>query len=67
VGRATRTRLALTVLVLGGSWVLARKLGIDGVACAFGGANLILAAVRFPTIADAMAGPSPVTDPAALA
>jgi O-antigen/teichoic acid export membrane protein len=65
VGRATHTRLALAVLVLGGSWLLTRKLGIDGVAFAWGGANLLLAVVRFPTIAGAMIGAAAVTDPGA--
>lgn len=51
VGRATLTRLALTVLVLGGSWFLVRKLGTSGVAFAWGGANLVVAIARFPTIA----------------
>ena len=40
VGRATLTRLVLTVLVLGGGWLLMRRVGIDGVALAWGGANL---------------------------
>ena len=53
VGRATLTRLVLTVLVLGGCWLLVRKVGIDGVALAWGGANLIVALARFPTIAGA--------------
>lgn len=53
VGRATLTRFVLTVLVLGGSWLLVRKVGIDGVAFAWGGANLIVALARFPTIARA--------------
>jgi O-antigen/teichoic acid export membrane protein len=53
VGRATSTRLVLTVLVLGGSWLLVRKVGIDGVAFAWGGANLVVAAARLPTLAGA--------------
>jgi O-antigen/teichoic acid export membrane protein len=53
VGRATLTRLVLTVLVLGGGWVLLRKIGIDGIAFAWGGANLVVALTRFPTIASA--------------
>jgi O-antigen/teichoic acid export membrane protein len=50
VGRATSTRLVLTVLVLGGSWLLVRTMGIDGVALAWGCANLVVALARFPTI-----------------
>jgi O-antigen/teichoic acid export membrane protein len=50
VGRATLTRLVLTVLVLAGSWLLVRRSGIDGVAFAWGGANLVIALVRLPTI-----------------
>jgi O-antigen/teichoic acid export membrane protein len=53
VGRATLTRLVLTVLVLGGGWLLLRRVGIDGVAFAWGGANLVVALARFPTIAGA--------------
>jgi O-antigen/teichoic acid export membrane protein len=54
VGRASLTRLALTILVLGGSWVLVRRVGVDGVAYAWGGANILVALVRFPTVAFAM-------------
>jgi O-antigen/teichoic acid export membrane protein len=53
VGRGTLTRLVLTVLVLSGSWLLVRKEGVDGVALAWGGANLLVALVRFPTILSA--------------
>jgi O-antigen/teichoic acid export membrane protein len=53
VGRATLTRLVLTVLVLGGGWLLMRRVGIDGVAFAWGGANLFVALVRSPTIVGA--------------
>ncbi len=53
VGRATVTRLTLTVLVLGGSWLLAKKLGTSGVALAWGGANLVVALMRLPTIVKA--------------
>jgi O-antigen/teichoic acid export membrane protein len=53
VGRATLTRLVLTVLVLGGSFLLVRKVGVDGVAFAWGGANLVVAVARVPTIATA--------------
>jgi O-antigen/teichoic acid export membrane protein len=50
VGRATVTRLVLTALVLGGSWFLLRRDGTDGVAYAWGSANLVVALVRSPTI-----------------
>lgn len=50
VGRATLTRLALTVLVLGASVLLLRRVGTDGVAWAWGGANLVVALIRLPTI-----------------
>jgi O-antigen/teichoic acid export membrane protein len=50
VGRATLTRLALTVLVLVGSWLLAKRVGIIGVAFAWGGANFVMALARLPTI-----------------
>jgi O-antigen/teichoic acid export membrane protein len=66
VGRATLTRLVLTVLVLGGSWLLAKKDGIDGVAFAWAGANLVVALARFPTIVGAIRrrpGPTPIPIP----
>jgi O-antigen/teichoic acid export membrane protein len=50
VGRATWTRLILTVLVLSSAWLLLRKVGIYGIAFAWGGANLVMALVRSPTI-----------------
>jgi len=46
VGRAALIRLALTCLILGGSWILARRYGIDGVALAWGGANTLVAVAR---------------------
>jgi len=58
VGRASCTRLVLTVLVLGGSWVLVRRIGLDGVAFAWGGANLLVALVRSSTIVRAIRKPS---------
>jgi O-antigen/teichoic acid export membrane protein len=67
VGRATLTRLALTVLVLSGSWLLLRIEGIDGVAFAWVGANLVVALARFPTIANAArrrTDPTPMATPA---
>jgi O-antigen/teichoic acid export membrane protein len=65
VGRGTLTRLVLTVLVLSGSWLLVGKVGVNGVAFAWGGANLVVALVRFPTILSAArrrraAAPGPV-------
>jgi len=66
VGRATFTRLALAVLVLGGSWLLLRNLGIDGVGLAWVGGNLVVAMARFPTIAGAArrrAAPAPLPTP----
>jgi O-antigen/teichoic acid export membrane protein len=50
VGRATLTRLALAVLVLAGSWVLLRRVGIDGVGFAWLGANVLVTAARIPAI-----------------
>jgi O-antigen/teichoic acid export membrane protein len=58
VGRATLTRLALTVLVLVGSWLLAKRVGIVGVAFAWGGANLVVALARLPTILGAARRPT---------
>ncbi len=56
VGRATLTNLVLTILVLGGSWLMLTHIGIDGVAFAWGGGNLAVALVRLPTIIAAMRG-----------
>lgn len=53
VGRATLTRLVLTVLVLGGGWLLLKIVGLDGIAFAWGGGNLVVALARFPTIVGA--------------
>jgi O-antigen/teichoic acid export membrane protein len=67
VGRATLTRFALTVLILGGSWILVRRVGIDGIALAWGGTNLIVALARFPTVIGATkrrADPTLVASPA---
>jgi len=46
VGRAALIRLALTCLVLGGSWILAKRYGIDGIALAWDGANTLVAVTR---------------------
>jgi O-antigen/teichoic acid export membrane protein len=50
VGRATVTRLVLAVLTLGGSWLLLRRMGTDGVGVAWLGANMLVALARLPTI-----------------
>lgn len=50
VGRASVTRFALAVLVLGSSWLLLPRQGIVGVGFAWAGANLVVALVRMPTI-----------------
>jgi O-antigen/teichoic acid export membrane protein len=46
VGRAALIRLALTCLILGGSWLLAKRYGVDGIALAWGGANTLVAVAR---------------------
>lgn len=53
VGRATLTRLVQAILILGGSWMLLPRMGIDGVGVAWLGANLVVALARVPTIAGA--------------
>jgi O-antigen/teichoic acid export membrane protein len=60
VGKATFTRLVLTVLVLGGGWLLLKRVGIDGIAFAWGGANLAVALARCPTIIGATRRRKPV-------
>jgi O-antigen/teichoic acid export membrane protein len=50
VSRAAVTQLALAVLVLGGSWLLVRPMGTEGVGVAWAAANLLVAAVRLPTL-----------------
>jgi O-antigen/teichoic acid export membrane protein len=50
VDRATWTNLLLTVLVLGGSWMLLHRIGLEGVAIAWGGGNLAIAIARAPTL-----------------
>jgi O-antigen/teichoic acid export membrane protein len=54
VGRAAWSHLAVGVLVLGGSWLLVKWWGVDGVGLAWGGGNLIVAIVRLPTIVSAV-------------
>lgn len=56
VDRAAWTQLALAVLVLGGSWLLLRKLGIDGAGIAWVAGNLVVAIARCPTIVGAARG-----------
>ena len=58
VDRAAWSQLALAVLVLGGSWLLLKRLGIDGVGVAWAGGNLVVAIVRLPTIIDAARRPA---------
>jgi O-antigen/teichoic acid export membrane protein len=53
VDRAAWTQAALAVLVLAGSWLMLRKLGIDGVGVAWAAGNLVVAIVRLPTVAGA--------------
>ncbi len=67
VGRVALTQLALAVLVLGLSVPLMKKLGIEGVGFAWLSAGLVVALVRFPTVAHAIRQPSgaePVPGPA---
>ena len=67
VGRAAVTQLALAVLVLGGSWLLLGKLGINGVGLAWTGANVLVALARCPTVIGAARGrtaPAPAPTPA---
>jgi O-antigen/teichoic acid export membrane protein len=61
VGRATLTQGVLAVLILGGSWLLLRHLGVIGVGLACLGGNLVVAVMRFPTILNAV---RPQVDPA---
>ena len=58
VDRAAWTQMALAVLVLGGSWLLLKRLGIDGVGVAWAGGNLVIAIVRLPTIIGAARRPA---------
>ncbi len=64
VGRATWSRLALAVLVLGGGWALTKHLGVDGAALAWGGGNLVVAVARSPAVFSAARG---AADPVAAA
>jgi O-antigen/teichoic acid export membrane protein len=58
VGRAAWTQAALAALVLAGSWLLLKKLGINGVGVAWAAGNLVVAIVRSPTIVGAARRPA---------
>jgi O-antigen/teichoic acid export membrane protein len=53
VDRAAWTQVILAVLVLGGSWLLVRKLGINAVGIAWAAGYLIVAIARLPTLVGA--------------
>ncbi len=57
VGRGTLTQLAVAVLVLGGSWILLKSHGIDGVGLAWLLGHLIVAIVRLRTLITAASRP----------
>lgn len=63
VGRAAITQGVLAVLILGGSWLLLRHLGINGVGLACLGGSFVVAVARFPTIVGAV---RPRADPASV-
>ena len=48
--RATLSQLAITVLTLGGSWLMFGRLGVKGVGVAVLGADTAVALVRLPTV-----------------
>ena len=54
--RATLSQLAMTVLTLGGSWLLFGRLGINAVGVAWLGTDVFLAIVRLPTVLAALRG-----------
>jgi len=58
VGRAAFTQGALGVLILGGSWLLMRRLGINGIGLACLAGTLVVAAARSPTIVGALRRPA---------
>lgn len=63
VGRSGLSRVALAVLVLGGSWVLLARFGIDGVGLAWCGGSCLVAVVRLPTLWEAIRRRGPVGVP----
>ena len=63
--RATLSQLAMTVLTLGGSWLLFGRLGINAVGVAWLGTDVFLAIVRLPTVLAALRGrPGMIARPA---
>lgn len=58
VGRATATRLILAALMLGGSWLLIRRIGMDGVGVAWIGSTFLIVAARLPTLVRALRQPA---------
>ena len=63
--RATLSQLAMTVLTLGGSWLLFGRLGINAVGVAWLGTDVFLAIVRLPTVLAALRGrPGVIARPA---
>lgn len=66
VGRAAFTQGVLGVFILGGSWLLLKQLGINGVGLGCLAGSLAVAIIRFPTILDAVrprADPAPAPSP----
>ena len=61
VGRATATRMILAALMLGGSWLLIRRMGVDGVGVAWIGSTLLLVLARLPTLVRALRQPASAT------
>jgi O-antigen/teichoic acid export membrane protein len=57
VGRGALTHLGVAILVIGGSWLLLKSHGIDGVGLAWLFGNLIIALVRLPTLVAAARRP----------
>lgn len=58
VGRAVFTQGVLGVLTLGGSWLLLRRMGIDGIGFASLVGCLVVAVARSPTIVGALRRPA---------
>ncbi|MHB1817629.1 MAG: lipopolysaccharide biosynthesis protein [Streptosporangiaceae bacterium] len=61
VGRATATRLVLAALMLGGSWLLIRRMGVDGVGVAWICSTFLLVLARLPTLVRALRKPTSAT------